>query len=841
MRLNTPTMKKKYTIIVFIIIGIALFTHFVFDNSDQEVQNDYQPIDWFYQQRAYPYGEMNREAYHEALQQAKELRTNPQKSNGVWTFAGPNNIGGRLTDVEITPMNEDVIYLGTASGGIFKSEDAGDSFNPVFDDQLSLSIGDIVLAPSDPDIIYVGTGEANPGGGSLAYDGNGIYRSNTGGESWSHIGLDDIGSVGRIVVSPEDSEVAYVAAMGYLFENNSERGVFKTIDGGESWEQVLYLNDSTGAIDLAIHPQNPDTIYAVMWERVRRLAYFRYGGNGSGIYRSYDGGNNWEELSNGLPTGLLVGRIGIGISQSNPDVLYAIYADRTGYFDGLYKSEDGGDSWVQTNDAVLNNMYASYGWWFGRLKIDPQDENIVYGIGLELFKTSNGGQSWQNITGIAHVDQHEVAVSPSNSNRVYLGNDGGFYQSQNGGISWEHNTSLPITQFYTAAIDASAPYRVYGGTQDNGTNRTLSGNPDAWAQIYGGDGFYCLIDPTNAQYVYAEYQYGNLARSTNYGSTFYPATTGISSNDRKNWNTPVFMNPNNPSSLYYGSHRLYKSLNKAVNWQAISEDLTNGPGGGNQKYGTITTIAVSRVDTNIIYVGTDDANVWISQDNGTNWNLVSDDLPNRWISRVVADPVQPSVAYVCLSGFRENEYLPHVFKTEDYGTSWIDITEGLPEAPVNDLIVWNDVMKRLIVATDVGVFYKDDGFEGWYLFAEGLPLVPITDLALDVPSGTLAAATFGRSMYTLTMTVGTEEIQADLSEIRVFPNPANHQINISIPSSLNEIDIWINDIQGREVYHQLHSSIDVDFMIDVQHFQKGVYMMTLKIGEHEKVEKLVIQ
>lgn len=834
-------MKKKYLFLVFTMIGIASFTIFILNNSNQEAQSDYKPIDWFYQQRAYPSGEMNREAYRDALQQAKELRVNPVKSNGVWTFAGPNNIGGRLTDIEINPLNEEEMYLGTASGGIFKTNNGGLSFSPIFDEQLSLSIGDIALAPNDSEIVYVGTGEANPGGGSLAYDGNGLYRSNNGGESWSHLGLDEIGSVGRVVVSNENPDIAYVAAMGYLFENNPERGVFKTTDGGENWTQILYVNDSTGAIDLAIHPENPDTIYAVMWERVRRLEYFKYGGYGSDIYRSYDGGENWEELDNGLPTGLLVGRIGIGISPSNPSVLYAIYADRTGYFDGLFKSEDGGDTWIQTNDAALSDIYASYGWWFGRLKIDPQDENTVYGIGFDLFKTSDGGNSWQDITGIAHVDQHEIAVSPTNSNRVYLASDGGFYESLNAGSTWSHNKTLPITQFYTAAIDASTPYRVYGGTQDNGTNRTLSGSPDTWTQIYGGDGFYCIIDPTNAQYVYAEYQYGNLARSTNYGSNFSSATTGISSNDRKNWNTPVVMNPNNPSSLYYGSHRLYKSLNKAVNWEAISEDLTNGPGGGNQKYGTITSISVSKVDTNIIYVGTDDANVWMSQDNGGNWNKVSDNLPNRWISRVVTDPVQPSVAYVCLSGFRENEYMPHVFMTEDYGSTWLDISEGLPEAPVNDLVVWNDVMKRLIIATDVGVFYKDVEFDGWHLFAEGLPLVPITDLALDVASGTLAAATFGRSMYTYTITVGAEDIPSNLSEITVFPNPASHQINVNIPSQLEKIDISIHDIQGREVYHQLHHSVDATVLIDVHHLQKGLYMMTLKNGAYKKVEKLLIQ
>lgn len=370
----------------------TVFIGFIwFFSHEQKQVHEYKPIDWFYQQRAYPSGKINKKAYKLAIKQSQELRSDKSRSLGEWQFAGPVNIGGRLTDVEINPNNENEIWLGAASGGVFKSEDAGTTFIPVFDEQASLSIGDIAIASSNSEIIYVGTGEANPGGGSLAYDGNGIYKSADGGDNWSHLGLDEIGSVGRVVIEPEDENVAYVAAMGYLFENNSERGVYKTTDGGQSWNQILFLNDSTGAIDLAMHPQNHDTIYAVMWQRVRRLEYFTYGGTSCGIFRSYDGGANWEELENGLPTGPLVGRIGIGISESNPNVLYAIYANKTGYFDGLFKSEDGGDTWVQTNDEALNNVYSSFGWWFGRLKIDPQNPDIVYVIGLELFKPAMAG------------------------------------------------------------------------------------------------------------------------------------------------------------------------------------------------------------------------------------------------------------------------------------------------------------------------------------------------------------------------------------------------------------------------------------------------------------------
>ena len=825
---------------LFILFIQAIFiTGLLILSEKQEKEYEYKPIDWFYQQRSFPSGKLNKKAYREALKQSQQLKNQSVKSFGDWELAGPLNIGGRLTDVEINTNSDNEIWIGAASGGVFKSTDYGESFTPVFDNAESLSVGDIAIAASNANTVYVGTGEANPGGGSLAYDGNGVYKTTDGGDNWTHLGLEEIGSVGRVVIDPDDENIAYVAAMGYLFENNSERGVYKTTDGGNSWENILFVNDSTGAIDLAMHPQNPDTIYAVMWERVRRLEYFKYGGFGCGIYRSYNGGETWEELENGLPSGAFVGRIGLGISQSEPNVLYTIYADRTGYFDGLFKSVDGGDTWIQTNDDALEYVYASYGWWFGRLKIDPQNPDNVYVIGLDLFKTGDGGNSYQDITGSAHVDQHEIAVSPSNSDLVYLANDGGFYISENGGTSWSHNKTLPITQFYTTEIDASAPYRIYGGTQDNGTNRTLSGNPEAWAQIYGGDGFYCIVDYTDPRYVYAEYQYGNLARSTNYGSSFTSATTGINSNDRKNWNTPVVMNPVNPNSLYYGSHRVYKSVNKVIYWSPISEDLTNGPGGGNQKYGTITTLAISPADTNIIYAGTDDANVWITIDNGENWTQISDELPNRWISRVVADPELENVAYVSLSGFRENEYMPHVFKTEDYGLTWNDISAGLPEAPVNDLIVWPDVVKRLIVATDVGVFYKDDGYDGWYMLADGLPLVPVTDLALDWTSGTIAAASFGRSMYKITLSVGAEEFTQEDSNVVIYPNPASNQMKIKGLEDGQAYELVLFNIQGKISYW--NKNINSHTSIDISALKSGVYLYQLSSGKEIFSGKLIIK
>jgi len=834
-------MKNKITFLVLITLLTGLYVWSAYQSEDQiQLTKNQKPSQWFYQQRAYPFDKINRKAYKEAKTQASQLHERSEKSL-EWQLAGPTNIGGRLTDVEINPQNTSIVYLGAASGGIFKSTDNGNSYFPVFDDNENLSIGDIALAPSNPDVIYVGTGEANPGGGSMAYDGNGIYKSMDAGSTWEHLGLENIGSVGRVVVSSENTDIAYVAAMGYLFENNEERGVYKTTDGGLNWERKLFLNDSTGAVDLAIHPNHPDTIYAAMWQRVRRLEYYVYGGNSCGIYRSYDGGENWEELETGLPTNDDVGRIGIGISQSDPNVLYAIYADKVGYFKGLYKSEDGGNSWSQTNDGNLGDMYASYGWWFGRLKVDPNDADVVYAIGFDIYKTTNGGSSWFYASGSVHVDQHEVAISPDNSSRVLLANDGGLYKSANAGSSWTQQMNLPITQFYTCAIDASQPQRLYGGAQDNGTNRTLMGGISDWASIYGGDGFYCLIDPTDNTYVYAEYQYGNLARSTNGGAYFSSATSGISSGDRKNWNSPVVMNPINSKSLYFGANRLYKSTNRAAYWNAISSDLTNGASSGNQNFGTITTISVSAVDTNIIYVGTDDGNVWISEDNGGDWTKISEDLPTRWISRVVADPVNEEIAYVCLSGFRQNDYMPHIYKTMDNGNSWEDASLGLPEAPVNDLVIDPENTTRLIAATDVGVFYKDEENDTWQTLSNGLPRVPITDLTFHPATNKLVAATYGRSMYALDFTVGMEDIQQESNiDFTVFPNPTTEFVEIVLEEMPNNFILEVVNLNGQLVYSKKYSQQKITLSLSQIGIKQGVYILNIKSAKMFGSTKLIV-
>ncbi|MFH1679008.1 MAG: T9SS type A sorting domain-containing protein, partial [Candidatus Eisenbacteria bacterium] len=736
-----------------------------------------EPNDWTFRQRAYPYERLNYEELTVAMGEAQAMRAagRGKGARAAWTERGPSNIGARLADLAIDPSDPNTIYAGMASGGVFRSSDGGATWEPIFDDQPVLTIGAIALDPQNPDILYVGTGES--AAHSFSWFGMGMFKSVDAGASWSHIGLEESRYIGRVVVDPIDTDRIWVAATGVLFGTGGERGIYRSADAGGSWTRVLFVNDSTAAVDVAIDPTKPDTVYAAMWERVRGLTYRRSGGPGSGIYRSHDGGDTWALLTNGLPNaGPNVGRIGLSISASSPNVVYAIY-DIVGEGARVYKTTNGGNSWTRTNDSAVSSIHSSFGWYFGQIRVDPSDPNRAFALGVPFYRTENGGSSWAEVGEDNHVDHHALVFDPSNPDRIFEGNDGGIYVSTNEGDTWTKLYDQPTNQFYAIGIDHLHPERLYGGTQDNGTLRTATGAEDDWEHILGGDGFYTIVDPTNSNTIFAEYQYGNLYKSTDFGYSWDWALDGVNSNDRRNWSTPVVLDPSNPERMFYGTYRLWRSTNGASSWSSISTDLTNGSAGGN--YGTITTIAVSPADGNVIYVGTDDSNVWVTTNGGGNWTKVSASLPNRWVTRVAADPVDPAVAYAAFSGLRWDEEISHVYRTTDHGATWSDIGGNLPEAPVNALVVDPDDPNTLYLGSDVGCFYTPNLGGVWYALGDGLPAVPIYDLKFHQPTRTLVAGTHGRSMHSLTIQVPTGTADAGsgvpraaaLLEIR--PNPFN--------------------------------------------------------------------
>jgi len=794
---------------------------------------EHKPSDIMFMQRSFPTGMIRAKAYTAALNWRQQQRS----TQGIWDFIGPTNIGGRVSDIEIAPDAPQTYYIGAASGGVFKTTNSGAQWTSIFDQEGSLSIGDIALSQNDPDLVWVGTGEVNAGGGSLAYDGDGVYVSNDAGTSWTNKGLEEVGSIGKIVLDPDNDQVIYVGAMGPLFKNDPNRGVYKSEDGGTTWVQSLFVSDSTGVVDMAIHPTNGNIVYAASWERIRRPQYRSYGGETSGLYRTIDGGVTWELLSNGLPQlGSQKGRISIAIAPSDPQVLYARYADAIGNIQGVYRTIDGGDSWVAMTSNTLNNV--GFHWWFRGIVVDPQDENTIYNIDFQVQKSTDGGNTWFDVFNNVHVDQHALAFDPTDPEKVVLGNDGGVYFSANGGGNWTKDQTLPITQLYRCYVDANNVDRVYLGAQDNSTMRTTTGSTDDFQIIYGGDGFQPLVDPTNSSVIYAQYQYGNIGKSTNDGASFFSATAGISSGDRKNWDTPLVFDPQNAQVLYTATQRVYKTVNAAQNWVPISPDLTNGPGGGNLNYGTVVALDVSPFNDQKIMAGTDDGNVWITQDGGDNWVLVSQDLPQRWVTKVLASNTHPGTLYATFSGYRYGTTEGHVYVSTDNGANWSDLSNSLPDVPVNDIV--QDSAGRLFIATDIGVLGSANGGMSWTPIGENLPPVVVNDMHFHESSQRLFIATYGRSSYSMDLTqVVLSHIDASAVVATLWPNPTSDGFYADLGDVTQEVLLKIFDTSGRLVKSDHHHN--GQNKVETRGLPSGLYLVELRANDRHMVTKLVIE
>jgi photosystem II stability/assembly factor-like uncharacterized protein len=711
------------------------------------------PEDWFVTQRVthggIPVGALERAAAQAAALAELTEQSNTPLARARWAFVGPTNIGGRVVDIAVDPIAADTLYIAAATGGVWKSTDRGAQFTSIWPTTNPQSMGALVITPDGT--LLAGTGEANPGGGSITYGGGGMFRSVDGGATWQRVGLGTSGAIGRLIVDPANSQRIFAAVTGRLYNPGGQRGVYQSTDGGSTWRRVLAGdNSTTGAVDLAIDPGNSNRIFAAMWDHLREPDLRTYGGVGSGVYRSTDGGTTWERLTNGLPASSpTIGRIGIAVAPSNPQRVFAIVIETGGLFQGLYRSEDGGDSWAKLRDSsTLSGAQSTYGWWFGRIWVDPADQNHVFGAGVYLCESRDGGASFTGQFS-PHADDHAMTWDAKVPGRVYLGNDGGTYRSDVNGSNdqWTFAVSQPFTQFYSVDVSEQDTTRVVGGAQDNGVNRSYGGA--GWNTYIFGDGEEALIDPVNQNDVYGCSQYGECSRSTNGGSSSIDFT-GATVSSRRNWFSPLQFDPSNPAVLYYAGNQVNRSVDHAVHWSVISPDLTGGPGRDpNYPFGTITTVAAAKADSNRLFAGTDDGRLWFTSNLGVNWTQVTDsDLPGTWVTRVAADPANSLVAYATFSGFRSGSQLPYVLKTTDGGTTWTSIVGNLPQAPVNDLVV---IGSTLYVATDVGVFSSVNGGTSWSTAGTKLPNVPVTDLEYVASSNSLYAATFGRGIFSLAL------------------------------------------------------------------------------------------
>jgi photosystem II stability/assembly factor-like uncharacterized protein len=714
-----------------------------------------------------------------------ELKAASPFKDLAWRAVGPAFCGGRIQSVAVHPSRPWVLYVAAGSGGVWKSENNGLTWTPIFDDESTFSIGEIALAPSNPDIVWVGTGEILMARSS--YAGTGVFKSMDGGKTWRNMGLQDTQHIGRVLIDPKDPETVYVAAIGHLFSTNAERGLFKTTDGGRTWAKVLYISERVAVIDAEMDPTDSRILYATAWERDRKPWGHEVAGPGSGIYKSVDAGRTWTRLAGGLPSGKDLGRIGIEIAPTNPKVLYALLDNEAlrepapgtrergpqPIRGEVYRSSDAGATWAKVNTGVLQTTIG-YDW--NLLRISPDDENEIYVVGNRFLTSKDGGRTYRQVGGTIvpllykekrefPLDHHALWIDPVRPDRIILGTDHGLYFSYDRTRSWILMNNLPITEFYAVAVDMEKPYNIYGGNQDNAavvgpsTNRLEPDAPNLWSHIYldtwgGGDGFITLPDPTDRNKVY--YFSGrtvalkNRVDGTEVNVTPRPAAaeTGL----RYNWMVPFIISPHDPKTLYYGGNKLFKSADKGATWRIISPDLSTNPGPdrtGNIPYGTLTTLSESPLQPGLIYAGTDDGNIQATRDGGATWTLVRAGLPVKWVSRVTASQYEIGTVYAALTGYREDDFSAYLYVSKDYGKTWTSIAGNLPAEPVN--VVREDPEKPgiLYIGTDLGAYVTLDGGKAWQSLCNGLPAAAVYDLVVHPRDGELVVGTHGRSIFVL--------------------------------------------------------------------------------------------
>ncbi|MBX3117541.1 MAG: T9SS type A sorting domain-containing protein [Fimbriimonadaceae bacterium] len=671
---------------------------------------------------------------------------------------GPSVTGGRIIDIEVHPSQPNTIYVGAATGGVWKSTNNGVSWTCIYQYEKTISMGDMAIAPSNPNIIWLGTGENNSQ--RSAHYGDGVWKSTDAGKTWTNMGLADSMRVGRVAIDPKNPDIVYVAAMGYLYKPGGGKGLFKTTDGGKTWNRILQgENDTCAMIDVVIDPKNPNLLFACSMDRLRRPWNIRDSGPGSAIYKSTDAGKNWTKISgaNGLPGGNL-GRIGMAFYEKDPKIVYSVIDNNNpGKSVEVYRSDDSGKTWNLASTQRLGG-----GSYYGKIFVDPNTADTVYVIDVQLRKSTDGGKTYRTMERGKHVDNHAIWIDPRDSEHVLCGNDGGFYSSYDGGENWHFHDNLPLAQFYAIGADMAVPYNVMGGLQDNGAwrapsrSRRPSGiNNSDWFNIVGGDGFYSVPDPEDPNTIYVSSQFGGITRFdavTRNGRSIRPREQGL----RFNWMTPFLTSPHSSKTILVGAQKVFKSLNRGDGWTAISPDLTtNNPDKirGNVPHCTITTLDESPKKAGVIWAGTDDGNVWVTQDDGANWTQVNANMPGApkewWISRVHASPHDVATAFVTITGFREDEFTPLIYKTTDYGKTWNSIASNLPNEQL--CVVKQDILNPdlLFVGTEQSCQVSLDGGKSWNKLGNGLPSAPVQDLLVHPRDGDLVVGTHGRGIFVM--------------------------------------------------------------------------------------------
>ncbi|QOL27184.1 glycosyl hydrolase [Thalassotalea sp. LPB0316] len=686
---------------------------------------------------------------------------------------GPGVTGGRVSDFAVNPNNYSEYYVATSSGGLWKTTNAGTTWSPIFDSQASYSLGDVTLDPNNANVVWVGTGENNSQR-SVAY-GDGIYKSVDGGKSWQNMGLKNSEHISEILVDPRNSDVVYAASQGPLWSKGGDRGLFKTTDGGQTWQNVLNISEHTGVSDIAFDPQNPDVIYATSYQRRRHVWTLINGGPESAIHKSTDGGKTWQKITNGLPSGDL-GRIGIDVAPSSPNIIYAI-VELPNDKGGFYRSTDYGASWHKQSSYVSGSPQ-----YYQEIVVDPKNPNRVYSLDTYMMVTEDGGKTFTR-AGEAHkhVDNHALWINPNNTNHLIVGSDGGVYESFDRAKNWRFFDNMPLTQFYRVTVDYDLPfYNVFGGTQDNAslgaphrtTNTSGIRNSD-WLYTQFGDGFKTVIDPSDPNIIYSQYQYGGLARFDKRSGErvqMQPVSPDVNEAQRFNWNSPLLISPHNNERLYYASQRVFSTNDRGDTWQAISPDLsrnldrnklevmdkiwgvdTVAKNKSTSFYGSVVSLTESPVKEGVLFAGTDDGLIQVTENGGETWAKTKwpKKVPeNSYVSDLEASLFNASTVFATFDNHKKGDFAPYVYRSDNLGKSWKNITGNLPKRGSVYTIVQDHVNKDLLfVGTEFGVFFSQTGGENWTQLKGNMPTIAIRDLEIQRRENDLAMASFGRGFF----------------------------------------------------------------------------------------------
>lgn len=823
----------------------------------------HEPSDEFFMQRFGNDKAIAIEAYTNAVTALKN-QAQVRDIDGFdleWNTEGPGNIGARINTVAINPDNEDIIYAGFSAGGVYKTENGGDTWTSIFNGQAFNAIGDIYIDPNDSDIIYVGTGDANISG--FTYLGDGVYRSEDGGDTWTNIGLTEQRIVSEIIVDHSNSNRIFAACMGLPFERGNQRGLYRSENYGQDWEQVLYISDSTGVTDIAMHPTNSQIMFAAGWDRIRTNFESLVAGEGAKLYKTVDGGDNWTVVEGGLPNNQIHGRMGIALYDANPNIMYLEYVGEDDQLEAIYRTNDGGDNWFEIPTEFQNgldtNALGGFGWYFGRIHVNPSNPDDIYILGVNQWRSRNAGQEWDLATPPwwwyeVHADGHDLAFFANGD--ALLATDGGLYR-RNGDSEndWVDIENIATTQFYRVGYNPHQPDIYYGGAQDNGTS---AGNAEAindWPRIFGGDGFQMVFDPNNPDRFFVETQRGRIYVTNDGGGYFDISEEGVDEDDRHNWDTPYFMSTHPPYVMYRGSQRVYLGFGDNPEWNVLSEDLTDGPDAASRN-NTISALHESPLQVGLLYAGTGDGHLWRGENGGSIWIPIDSDLPDQYVTDVIASPTLTNRVFVTYSGYRDNDFLPRIHRSEDKGDNWTDISGDLPDIAINELLVVPETGDSvLFVATDGGVYGTVNAGTNWERVGNNMPILPVFDLVINETHNELVAGTFGRSIMSYPMdsllssfntSIPTSVITTPTEPkpaIKIQPTVAQHTINVAFQNiePQRNAEIAVISVDGKLMYHAKGiSGQQVNHSIDVSNFTNGQYFVKVKTRHRVISEGFVV-